>query len=105
MKINGIEVDFRISNLKHAGNMEIALQNMKKGEDKIRKLGKDAPMSKVLAETIKMIRDFFVEATGVDVLEGCEDLAEAQHVYYDFLDEVKKQKEGLLNPFSTSRIE
>lgn len=105
MKINGMEVDFRISNLKHAGNMELALQHMSKAEDKIRKMGKDVPMSKILGDMIDVFREFFKEATGTDVLADCEDFAVAKQTYADFLDEVKKQKKELLSPFSISRIE
>ena len=43
MVINGKELNFKISNLKDAGNMELALKEMEKTEKEVRK-GKDLSM-------------------------------------------------------------
>ena len=92
MQIYGREVDFKISRLKDAGNMEMALNNMARTEVAIKKKGPGL-LSETIKAGIKMFSDFFKDATGVDVLEGCEDLDEAKNAYLDFLGEVKKQKE------------
>ena len=92
MQIYGREVDFKISRLKDAGNMEMALNNMARTEEKIKKNG-PSQLSEVIRAGIKLFRDFFEDATGVDVLADCEDLDEAKQAYLDFLAEVKKQKE------------
>lgn len=105
MTINGKEVDFRISNLEHAEKMEIALQHMQKSENDIRNLKEGTPLSEALRKMITVFRDFFVEATGVDILEDCLDLEEAKQAYSDFLLEVKKQKEIVLAPFSLEQIQ
>ena len=47
MLINGKELDFKISNLKDAGNMELALKEMEKKEKEIRE-GKDLSISSVM---------------------------------------------------------
>lgn len=100
MQIYGKEVDFKISRLKDAGNMELALQNMGKAETK-------AKESKTIQETIRemleMLRTFFVEATGQDVLAECEDLQEAKDAYFAFLEEVKQQRDTVLG-FGTDDI-
>lgn len=92
MQIYGREVDFKISRLKDAGNMEMALNNMARTEDEIKKHG-TGQLTEVIRARIRLFRDFFVDATGVDVLADCEDLDEAKQAYLDFLGEVKKQKE------------
>ena len=104
MTINGKELDFKISNLKDAGNFEMASMHMDASEEEIKKLGDKAGISTTFAKTIEAFQKFFIEATGVDVLEGCGDLQEAIDVFNEFVEEVKQQKELLLRPFSTKRI-
>lgn len=94
MVIYGKEIDFKISRLKDAGNFELALQNMDKSEKEISK--SKGRITEVITQGIKMFRDFFKDATGVDVLEKCEDFNEAKEAYACFLNEVKKQKDSVL---------
>ena len=89
MQIYGREVDFKISRLKDAGNMEMALNNMARAEVDI-KNHRSGNLTKVIEKGIKLFRDFFVDATGTDVLANCEDLDEAKEAYLAFLAEVKK---------------
>lgn len=103
MTINGKEVDFRISNLKHAAAMDLALKKMGKTEDKIRTSDKKDLVT-VLSSMISMFREFFCDATGEDVLADCEDLQEARIAYEEFLAEISKQKQAMLSPYSTDRI-
>lgn len=103
MVINGKEIDFNIANIEHAQNMENALQNMAKGENEIRNMG-EVPMSVTLKKMIGIFKTFFNEATGVDVLEGCNDFVKAKETYSDFLVEIARQKEQVLAPFSLNRI-
>ena len=104
MVINGKELNFKISNLKDAGNMELALKEMEKTEKEVRK-GKDLSMSSAIQAMIDMFRNFFKMATGVDVLEGCEDALDAKQAYSDFLTEVSRQKQAIIEPFDMSGIE
>ena len=103
MLINGKELDFKISNLKDAGNMELALKEMEKKEKEIRE-GKDLSISSVMQAMFDLFRNFFKTATGVDVLEGCEDVLDAKQAYSDFLTEVSRQKQAIIVPFSLDRI-
>ncbi len=100
MQIYGKEVDFKISRLKDAGNMELALKNMEKAEIKAKE-GKT--IQEILGAMIQVFRQFFIDATGQDVLAECEDLEEAKEAYLAFLEEVKQQKATVLN-FSVSDI-
>lgn len=103
MLINGKELDFKISNLKDAGNMELALKEMEKKEKEIRE-GKDLSISSVMQAMLDLFRNFFKTATGVDVLEGCEDVLDAKQAYSDFLKEISRQKQAIIVPFSLDRI-
>ena len=104
MLINGKELDFKIFNLKDAGNMELALKEMEKKEKEIRE-GKDLSISSVIQTMLDLFRNFFKTATGVDVLEGCEDVLDAKQAYSDFLTEVSRQKQAIIVPFDMSGIE
>lgn len=95
MLIYGKEVDFKISRVKDAGKFENALQEMSAKEEDIKKY--HGPLSGLVEKCIGMFRDFFVKATDVDVLEECEDMEEAKKAYFDFLEEVKKQKAKILD--------
>ena len=91
MQIYGREVDFKVSRLKDAGNLDMAMDNMEKTE---KELIKHQPASAYEAyrNLISMLRTFFVDATGVDVLAECEDAEEAKDTYFDFLRQVNAQK-------------
>lgn len=103
MTINGLEVNFKISNLKHAGAMKQALTEMGEKEAKIR--GMDyGDLTTILAAMIAMFREFFLTATGEDVLAECEDLQEARDAYELFLGEIEGQKKTMLAPYSPTRI-
>lgn len=103
MKINGVEVDFKISRLKDASAFEKALENMQKAEIIISKKEKQ-PLSVTISGMTKMYREFMRDATGVDVLDNCDDLEIAMEVYYQFCNDIKEQKTVLLSPFSPDRI-
>lgn len=106
MKINNVEVDFKISRLKDAEAMELAMQNMEKREGEVRALAdkEDVKLTEVVGSTLDMLRDFFKEATGTDVLSGCEDVGEAVNAYQVFLIEMEKQKKVTLSLYSPDRV-
>lgn len=104
MEIREKEVDFKISRLKDAGNFELALQAMEKSEEEIKKAAKNKDkLSSVIGMMLGLFRQFFIQATGVDVLEDCDDLEEAKEAYYEFLEEIKLQKDKIIN-FSAADI-
>ena len=103
MVINGKEVDFKISNKRHAEKYYEALKEMEVAETRISKADQKNLIT-VLDAAINMFRDFFITATGVDVLEDCEDADEAKEVYFDFLSAIKEQQDKFVAPFSLERI-
>lgn len=103
MVINGKEIDFKISNKRHAAKYYDALKEMEAAETRIRKVDQKDLIA-VLDAVINMFRDFFITATGVDVLEDCEDADEAKEVYFDFLSVIKEQQDKFVAPFSLARI-
>lgn len=94
MQICGKEVDFRISRLKDAGKLEMAVKKMEAAEKKIVKNKTNLMIT--LRDTNKMIRQFFVDATGEDVLADCDDLEESKKAYYKFLRDVSEQSDKLI---------
>lgn len=95
MTIYGKEIDFKITRVKDAGNFHMALKAMEKEEKELQKK-KSADIVTFLGGYIKMFRRFFVNATGTDVLENCEDAQEAQEAYIEFLREINKSKTKIM---------
>ena len=106
MKINNVEFEFNISSQKQACALELALAHLDEREKKTNKKKADpkSRLTEVLSDTLDMFRQFFIEATGADILQECDDVREATGIYYRFLDEVKKQKDTITEPYSTDRI-
>lgn len=100
MQIRGKEVDFRVSRLKDAAALELAINNMGKKEEEIRK---EKTLTAVISKTNEMFRQFFIDSTGTDVLVDCEDLQESKETYTEFLRGVGEQKKSILD-FSVSDI-
>ena len=100
MQIRGKEVDFRVSRLEDAAALELAINNMGKKEEEIRK---EKTLTAVISKTNEMLRQFFIDATGTDVLVDCEDLQESKETYTEFLRGVGEQKKSILD-FSVSDI-
>lgn len=103
MELRGKTIDFKISNKVHAGRYEKALKDMARKEQEIKAMDQ-TKLTDVLDAVITMLRDFLLTVTGEDVLQGCEDAEEAQDTYFEFLEEVKKQKNTFLKPFSIERV-
>lgn len=106
MKINNVEFDFKVSRLRDAEAMERALQNMEKRELEVKALAdkKDVKLTEIIRGTLGLIRDFFVDTTGIDVLGDCYEIEEATKIYQQFLTEIEKQKIETMLPYSPDRI-
>lgn len=106
MKINNVEFDFKISRLKDAARMDLALQHMGENEKKLNALKKkkDSKLVEVIQGTLDLFKDFFIETTETDVLNGCDDVEEAAKMYYEFLEKIKEQKDVTLSAYSPDRI-
>lgn len=90
MTVYGKEIDFKITRLSDAGRMDKALKNMAEKEKEMQRTKELIP---ALTKGIRMFQDFFLEATGEDVLEECEDFEEARDAYLEFLNQIKEQKQ------------
>ena len=95
MVINGKELNFKVSKRSDAANFEKAIKDMAEKEKEIQKMDKNS-LSEILGALEDMFRDFFVAATGIDVVDTCDDLEEIKGMYYTFLKEVEKQKKAFL---------
>lgn len=91
MKVYGQEIDFRITRIDDAQRYKAALDEMQKDEQKLQKL-KRSDLAVFLKSYIEMFQKFFINATGVDVLAGCNDAQEAHDAYISFLREIKVAK-------------
>lgn len=95
MKIYGKEIDFKITKVSHAQKFHDALKVMEQDEKKLQGM-KSKDLASFLTSYIRMFQKFFVNATGQDVLQECDDAVEAKKAYLDFLEEIKKEKESIL---------
>ncbi len=103
MIINGKEVDFKISNKRHAAKYNEALKEMGTAEERIKNIDQ-TDLVAVLDAVINMFRNFFITATGTDVLEDCDDTDEAKTAYIEFLSAIKEQQNKFVAQFSLERI-
>lgn len=101
MQIRGREIDFKISRPKDAERMNMALKHMDEVE---KELKKETDIVAILTKFIKVLRDFFVEATGADVLDDCDDAEEAKQTYLDFCRDINEQKSKVLSSISPNDI-
>lgn len=103
MDINGKKINFVISKKSNAKKFEQALKEMEKREASIRN-NEHPELSDLLDEVLDMFKQFFIEATGVDVVGDCDDATEVKEMYEEFLGAVKKQSNAFTRPFSLDRI-
>lgn len=87
MVINGVEFDFDITDLKDNENYVNALKTYDEKVPELKKLeGIDT-----LRYGLSMIRDFFYDATGVDVCADVTSLTKALKLYREFIEKVAEQ--------------
>lgn len=106
MIINNIEIQFSITDVNQAAAFDAALKEMEAVEKTLKADFAAKKMSYIdfLKGAIAMLKDFFVKATGVDVLGECSDYIVAQDIYFCFLDEIGKAKDKLVVPYSADRV-
>ena len=93
MKINGIEFDFNIGVVSNIENYNRGLAVLDKANEDIKKYEDGSPQ--IIATEIQAFKDFFYEATGVDVIYNVDDVAVAIDCYMEFLDLVRAQKDNI----------
>lgn len=93
MKINGIEFDFNIGIVSNIENYNRGLSVLDKANEEIQKYADGSPQ--IIATEIQAFKDFFYEATGVDVIYNVDDVSVAIDCYMEFFELVKAQKENI----------
>lgn len=104
IKVSGIEFEFDIYDVEQSENFEKAIEQLSESEEEIKKGVANQKMSEVNKAFIKMFRQFFITATGVDVLADCKNTTVAEQAYLDFLDAVGKMKGNLFQKYDTARV-
>ncbi|SHI42632.1 DUF6673 family protein [Parasporobacterium paucivorans] len=100
MNINGIEFEFDSTDYLHMEKFEQAIDKMGETEKGLSELKGSA----FIKGSVKMLADFFEDATGVKVLDGVTSYTKAQDCYYQLLDEVKRQKDTISAKYNPKRL-
>lgn len=100
MRLNGMEIDFKITRLKDAARFDAAKAEL---ESKKFEPEPGEPVVKTIERAIDAFRTFMKTATDVDVLKDCTDLEEAKATFTQFCSEVNAQKNNM-PVFSSSNI-
>lgn len=103
MVINGKEFNFSITKKSDAQKYEEALKALEKKEKEISKMN-GSSLIEIYNKMEEMFSEFFMIATGVNVIEGCEDITDMQDAYFEFLEIVKEQSEKMKQQFGLERI-
>jgi len=104
MKINQVEFEFDIHDVDQAEAFEKAVEDLSKSEDKIKAVTAGNKMSEVNRAFIAMFKEFFITATGVDVIGSCKNSVTASDAYYAFCEEIGKAKGQLLSKYDVKRV-
>lgn len=104
MKINGVEFEFDIHDIDQSEAFENALEQLGKSEDTIKAASAGNKMSEVNRAFIAMFKDFFVTATGVDVIGNCRNSVAASEAYYAFIEAIGAEKGKLTAKYSGNRV-
>ena len=91
MKINGHEFEFSYVNSADAIRLSEAGKRIAGRLEEIEKAQKES-WGSVVRVTIDCYREYLKTATGIDILEGCDDIETAEAAYFDFLGEVAVQE-------------
>ena len=104
IKINEVEFEFDIHDIDQAEAFEDALEQLGKSEEKIKAASNGGKMSEVNRAFIAMFKEFFIAATGVDVIANCRNSIAASDAYYTFIEEIGKEKGRLTAKYSGNRV-
>jgi hypothetical protein len=104
LKINNVEFEFDIYDVDNSERFEEAIEKLSESEEAVKKATETQKMSVVNKAFIGMFKQFFINATGVDVLADCKNSKTAEEAYSEFLDEIGKMKGQLLTKYDTKRV-
>lgn len=98
------EIDFDIFEMNHAERFEKAIDQLSWSEKKIQDAAKSKKMTDMNKAFIDMFKQFFITATGVDVLKDCTNSMTAQSAYYEFCELVGEAKMQIVTKYSAKRV-
>lgn len=94
MIIYGKEIDFKVTRANDAKALQAAVSELSREAEEFGGLlqeGEIHDLGMLINRRIEIVRNFFIRATGQDVLEGCDDMQEADKAYMQFIDVAKAQ--------------
>lgn len=102
MKVNGIEFEFDASDSACIEKFEKALDKMGEAEKALGEKHKSGKLKQheFLKGYCELLSDFFVNATGTDVLKGITSVNKATQYYYDLLNQIKESGQKTMNLIS-----
>ena len=104
MKINNVEFEFDIFDLDQSESFEKAIDRLSLSEKTIQEAAKTKKMSDMNRALLEMFKQFFISATGADVLAGCKNSMTAQNAYYEFCEIVGKSKMEIITKYDAKRV-
>jgi len=104
MKINGVEFEFDIFDIDHSESFEKAVDQLSWSEKKLQDASKTKKMSDMNRAMLDMFKQFFITATGTDVLADCKNSMTAQNAYYEFCGIVGEAKLEITTKYSPKRV-
>lgn len=90
-KINGKEIEFDVFDLDASAKLEDGLKVLDKEEKKANKTLKEGKLKDGVQALYSAYQNFFINVTGIDVVDGCNNAIKAQKYVIEF---VKQAKNG-----------
>ena len=104
MKINNVEFEFDIFDLDQSESFEKAIDQLSLSEKKIHEASKTKKMSDMNRAMLDMFKEFFVTASGTDVLAECKNSMNAQNAYYEFCEIVGESRMAIITKYDAKRV-
>ena len=104
LKTINAKFEFDIFDLDQSEAFEKAVDQLSWSEKKIQDASKTKKMSDMNWAMLDMFKQFFITATGVDVLADCKNSMTAQNAYYEFCEQVGEAKMQIVTKYSAKRV-
>ena len=104
LKTINAKFEFDIFDLDQSEAFEKAVDQLSWSEKKIQDASKTKKMSDMNRAMLDMFKQFFITATGADVLADCKNSMTAQNAYYEFCEQVGEAKMQIVTKYSAKRV-
>ena len=97
MTLNGKDIDFKITRAKDAEAFRIAVEAFAAAAGEFERAAREGKQTigGLIERRIGLVRDFFLTATGEDVLADCDDMQLADETYMKFISLVNEQSKAV----------